>query len=29
MICWKAVGGSLLLHVPAWLCAPTIRMFSR
>jgi hypothetical protein len=29
MICWKAVGGSLLLHVPAELRAPTIRIFSR
>jgi hypothetical protein len=29
MICWNAVGGSLLLHVPAELRAPTKVMFSR
>jgi len=29
MICWKAVGGSLSLHLPAALRAATIRMFSR
>jgi hypothetical protein len=29
MICWKAVGGNLSLHLPAELRAETIMMFSR